>query len=153
MSRPFGGAQRTSAGWWQAYYPGPDGRRVHEPTHFPSQRAARQWLDGLARDRERGSWVDPAAAHQRFDEFATAWLATASVAPTTKELYAGYLDNHLLPTFGLMELGQITPPTVRAWFAAMETKNVPTARARSYALLRQWISAAGGVDRAPNPRL
>ncbi len=49
--------------------------------------------------------MDPAAAHQRFDEFATAWLATASVAPTTKELYAGYLDNHLLPTFGLTPLG------------------------------------------------
>ncbi|HEY3547397.1 MAG TPA: tyrosine-type recombinase/integrase [Propionicimonas sp.] len=142
MPRPFGGAKQTSAGWWQAYYPGPDGRRVHETTRFPTKAAARAWLDDLARDREQGSWRDPAAWHQRFDQYATAWLATARIAASTKQLYAGYLDNHLLPTFGLMELGQITPPAVRAWYAAMEAKNVPTARARSYALLHQILAVA-----------
>jgi hypothetical protein len=61
--RPFGGV-RPQSGWWQAYYPGPDGHRVHETAHFPSEDAARTWLDDLARERARGSWHDPAAAHQ-----------------------------------------------------------------------------------------
>lgn len=142
MPRPFGGARLTSGGWWQAYYPGPEGRRVHEPTQFPTKQAARDWLKDLARERSKGSWLDPAAAHQRFDGFATSWLTTAPIASTTKELYAGYLDNHLLPTFGLRELREITPPAIRAWFAVMEAKNVPTARARSYALLRQILNVA-----------
>lgn len=142
MARSFGGVRRRPAGWWQAFYPGADGRRVYCPTHFLAAQDARDWLDELVRQRERGSWFDPAAAHQRFDRFATSWLATARIASTTKELYAGYLDNHLLPTLGLMELGEISPATVRAWYAAMESKNSPTARARSYALLRQILNVA-----------
>lgn len=142
MPRRFGGTRFQPAGYWQAYYPGPDGRRAYEPTRFASQEAALAWLDDVARERDRGSWVDPGASHQRFDAFATSWLLTARVAPTTKELYAGYLDNHLLPTFGLLKLGQINPPRVRAWYSDMEDKNVPTARARSYALLRQILNVA-----------
>ncbi|WP_129336731.1 tyrosine-type recombinase/integrase [Cellulomonas endophytica] len=141
MPRPFGGV-RQQRGWWQAYYPGTDGRRVHETTRFTSAEAAREWLDDLAAERERGSWSDPAAAHQRFDVYATTWLSTAQIAPTTKSLYAGYLDNHLLPTFGLLELGQIHPALVRSWYAQMEAKAAPTARARSYALLRQVLNVA-----------
>lgn len=141
MPRPFGGV-REQAGWWQAYYPGPDGKRVHETTHFESYDDARGWLDDLARERNRGGWHDPAAAHQRFDRFATTWLASHECAESTRELYAGYLDNHLLPAFGMLELGQIKPPLVRQWYAAMAEKGVPTARARSYALLRQIINVA-----------
>lgn len=142
MARSFGGVRRRPAGWWQAFCTGADGRRAYCPTHFPAAQDARGWLDELVRQRERGSWFDPAAAHQRFDRFATSWLASARVASTTKELYAGYLDNHLLPALGLMELGEISPATVRAWYAAMESKNSPTARARSYALLRQILNVA-----------
>ena len=139
--RPFGGV-RPQAGWWQAYYPGPDGKRVHETTHFTSEDAAREWLDTLARERDRGSWHDPAAAHQRFDEFATAWVVTHDMSTTTRALYAGYLDNHISPTFGLIALGRISPAMVRAWFAEMAAKDVPTARARSYSLLREILNVA-----------
>lgn len=101
MPRSFGGTRQTGAGWWQAYYPGPDGRRVLETTHFPTKAAARAWLDDLARDREQGSWRDPVAWHQRFDQFATTWLASARIAPSTKDLYAGYLDNRISACAGL----------------------------------------------------
>ncbi len=141
MPRPFGGV-KPQAGWFQAYYPGPDGRRVHETTHFETYDDARGWLDDLARERNRGGWHDPAAAHQRFDRFATTWLAAHECSESTRELYAGYLDNHLFPAFGMLELGQIKPPHVRQWYAAMAEKNVPTARARSYALLRQIMNVA-----------
>lgn len=40
------------------------------------------------------------------------------------------------------------PRTVRAWYAATESKNSPTARARSYALLRRILNVA--VDRGPH---
>ena len=63
--------------------------------------AARAWLDDLARDREQGSWRDPVAWHQRFDQFATTWLASARIAPSTKDLYAGYLDNRISACAGL----------------------------------------------------
>lgn len=75
MPRPFGGV-REQAEWWQAYYPGPDGRRVHETTHFESYDDARAWLDDVARERNRGGWHDPAAAHQRLDTFAMAWITS-----------------------------------------------------------------------------
>lgn len=141
MARPFGGVKKQS-GWYQAYYPGPDGKRVHERTRFETYDDARAWLDDLARDRARGDWTDRAAGAQRFDVFATSWLATHRIASTTRELYASYLDNHILPTLGLLELRQISPPVVRQWYASLESTTGPTARARSYALLRTIMNVA-----------
>lgn len=150
-SRPFGGV-RQRAGVWQAYYPGPDGQRVYESTRFLTERAAREWLADLASRRGRGSWIDPQAGHQRFDQFATDWLTTAPIADTTRELYAAYLDNHLIPFFGYDELVGINPARIRQWYAAMESKAVPTARARSYSLLRGILNVAvkdGAIDKNP----
>lgn len=78
MPRRFGGA-REQAGWWQAYYPGSDGRRVHETTRFESREAALAWLDDLARGRNKGSWHDPGAAHERFEWSPPEWCTGSSV--------------------------------------------------------------------------
>ena len=108
----------------------------------PRRRTPAIGSTGAARDRTRGSWHDPAAGAQRLDVFATSWLAAHDCSETTRTLYAGYLDNHILPTLGLLQLRQILPPVVRDWYAAEGKRGTPTARARSYALLHQIMGVA-----------
>ncbi|GAA3812891.1 tyrosine-type recombinase/integrase [Cellulomonas soli] len=133
---------KPQAGWFQAYYPGADGKRVHHLERFATAEDAREWLDDLARERNHGSWHDPAAGAQRLDQYATTWLAAHDCSPSTRELYAGYLDNHILPGLGLLQLRQISPPVVRQWYAKEGEKGTQTARARSYALLHQILAVA-----------
>ncbi|MCR6706194.1 MAG: hypothetical protein NVV66_16390 [Cellulomonas sp.] len=58
MPRPFGGV-RAQAGWWQAYYPGPDGKRVHEATHFESYDDDAAGSTTSQQERNRGGWHTP----------------------------------------------------------------------------------------------
>jgi integrase len=140
--RQFGGVRQLPSGSWQAYYPGMGGRRTSAPTTFPSERAAIAWLDRLESDRERGSWYDPALGRQRLDAYAIAWLKTRTVRDSTREYYAQLLDTHILPLLGTRELRQLAPPMIREWHAGLASTTGPTARARSYSLLRTILGEA-----------
>lgn len=61
------------------------------------------------RERNKGAWHDPAAAHERFHTFATGWLVSHECSESTRELCAGYLDNHLFPAFGNSNSGRSSP--------------------------------------------
>lgn len=140
--RLFGGVRRLPSGSWQAYYPGVSGRRTAAPTTFPTERAAVAWLDRLESDRERGSWHDPALGRQRLDIYAIAWLKTRTVRESTREYYAQLLDSHILSVLGTHELRQLAPPMIRDWHAGLASSTGPTARARSYSLLRTILGEA-----------
>ena len=134
--------EELPSGSWQAYYPGLGGKRTSAPTTFPTERAAIAWLDKLEAERERGSWLDPGLGRQRMDAYAIAWLTTRDLRDSTREYYAQLLDSHVLPTLGTQELRQLSPPTIREWHAALVRTTAPTARARSYSLLRTILGEA-----------
>ena len=63
----------------------------------------------------RGDWIDPDAGKVRFLDYAESWINDHVLKPRTEELYRGLLANHLLPTFGNMDLSVIRETDVRRW--------------------------------------
>jgi integrase len=59
--------------------------------------------------------MDPEAGKVAFREYASGWLRDHVLKPRTAELYAGLLKNHLVPTFGNIDLGDIHEADIRRW--------------------------------------
>jgi integrase len=83
--------------------------------------------------------------------FAIAWLTDRALKPSSRELYRKLLDQKILPQLGDMLLKDITPLTVRAWYANLDATS-PTRRAHTYSLLRTMLASAVDDDLiAANP--
>jgi integrase len=135
--RPFGGARQLPSGRWQAYYPGPDGRRYTAGGTFATEREARDWLDDVRSEIRRGTWRRPELGQQRLDEYAVAWLtARDDLKPRTQDLYADLLDLHVFPILGGVSLERLTPQLVRQWHRELGQRTGATRRAQAYRLLR-----------------
>ena len=133
----FGTVRQLPSGRWQARYTGPDGVRHTAPITFDTRKLARDWLDDTAHELRHGTWRRPELARQRLDDYSIAWLTSRDdLKPRTRELYAGLLDRHILPTLGALELEQLSPVVVREWHTRLGRTTGTTARAQSYRLLR-----------------
>jgi len=113
--RRFGRVRRLPSGRWQARYPGPDGADRPAPQTFGSKSDAEVWLTLKEAEIRRGDWLDPEAGKVRFGDYATSWVNDHVLKPRTAELYQGLLKNHLAPTFGNVDLGDIREADIRRW--------------------------------------
>ncbi|PLS76670.1 MAG: site-specific integrase [Actinobacteria bacterium] len=60
-----------------------------------------------------------------------------------RELYQGYLDNHILPTLGAATLGELSPAMVRHWHSNLLARGVGRSTvAKCYRLLRAVLNTA-----------
>lgn len=132
----FGSLRILPSGRHQARYTAPNGRTMTAPRTFDTHTDAETWLATVRSDIVRGLWAPPKKASDRltFRTFANDWLTTRDLKPRTRDHYRTLLDRFLLPTFGDVELVEITPADVRAWHAKLATG--PTYKAHAYALLR-----------------
>ncbi len=115
------------------------------PTTFRTKREADAFLATVRTDVERGSWIDPDAGKTKFEAYAARWLAERpQLRPRTRELYEGQLRLHILPVFGEVELGEISPSRVRRWRADMISAGQPGAStiAKCYRLLHAVLATA-----------
>ncbi|MEU4681539.1 tyrosine-type recombinase/integrase [Streptomyces xinghaiensis] len=141
--RTFGRVRKLPSGRYQARYPGPDGIDRPAPDTFATAREADDWLAEKRTELRRGDWQDPDAGAVTFEEYARQWVVERGLAPTTVELYRRLLRLHLLPTFGPLDLDEITPPRVRTWRAErLETTKAPTTVAKAYRLLKAILQTA-----------
>jgi len=113
--RRFGRVRRLPSGRWQARYPGPDGADRPAPQTFGSKSDAEVWLALKEAEIKRGDWLAPEAGKVRFGDYATSWVNDEVLKPRTAELYQGLLKNHLAPTFGNVDLGDIHEADIRRW--------------------------------------
>jgi integrase len=87
-----------------------------------------------------------------FGAYAAGWLAGRDLSPATRKLYRIILDTHVLPTFEMSTLVDISPAMVRDWHSKLRTQTGPTQRARAYSLLRTILNTAVADDVIPaNP--
>jgi integrase len=96
-------------------------------------------------DQRRGGWVDPRRGSITLGLYATEWVRqNRSLAPRTRELYEGFLRNHLIPDLGHVELGRLSTSTVRSWWATMPSKGEAGAStaAKVYRFLRAILNTA-----------
>jgi integrase len=151
--RSFGSVRRLPSGRWQARYTGPDGRgytaRTDDggPLTFSTKQAAGRYLTRADAAIQAGKWVSPdaprKAAPVTLAAYTGTWLATRDLSPSTRRTYASILG-HILPELGGAELAAITPATVRAWHAGLQTG--PRQRAAAYSLLRTILGTAVADD-------
>ncbi|MEJ8636297.1 site-specific integrase [Streptomyces sp. MS2.AVA.5] len=141
--RRFGRIRKLPSGRYQARYQGPDGIDRPAPQTFASARDADDWLAEQQTEIRRGEWADPDAGAVNFEEYALQWVKERRLSPTTDELYRRLLRLHLLPTFGGMDLDEITPPRVRSWRSErLDTTGAHTTIAKAYRLLKAVMQTA-----------
>ncbi|MCI0385096.1 site-specific integrase [Streptomyces sp. CNQ085] len=141
--RRFGAVRQYRSGRWTASYVAPGGQRRRAPQTFETRTDAEIWLSQVEADLTRGNWQDPDAGAVNFEDYAKRWIAERGLRPTTVELYERLLRIHLLPTFGGLDLDEITPPRVRAWRAErLADTGAPTTVAKSYRLLKAVLETA-----------
>jgi integrase len=114
---------------WRARYRAPDGRQLSKT--FKRRIDAERWLRAEEGRADRGEWVDPTAGAVRYSHWAEAWLTGLhSIGPKTRHGYESLVRSRVLPTFGEVELRQISTASVRAWVAEMADEGLSGARIR-----------------------
>jgi integrase len=141
--RSFGKVRRLPSGRLQASYVDPLGVRHTAPQTFDTQMDADAWLADRYREIRNPEWApkpEPKSNRMTFGTYAADWLADRPLKPRTRDLYDGYLTNHVLPTFADVEIAAIRVPDVKRWHAAMRTGNAT--KANVYSLFRTMLSDA-----------
>lgn len=117
-----------------------DGRVVTRT--FKRRKDADAWANTTEADKLRGVAVDPRRSRVTFESYANGWLnKRRDLAERTSELYRYLLDKHILPTFGSMNIGAISPSAVRTWHS-MTFHDRTTTGAKAYRLLRAILNTA-----------
>ncbi|WP_328507210.1 tyrosine-type recombinase/integrase [Streptomyces sp. NBC_00391] len=141
--RQFGRVRKLPSGRYQARYVGPDGLLRPAPETFRTKKDADDWLADKQTEMRRGDWHDPDAGKVPFGEYAAAWIKERELTTTTRQLYGSLLRHHLEPTFGALNVAEISPPLVRRWRAdKLAGGTGPTTVAKAYALLRAIMGTA-----------
>ncbi len=113
--RHFGSIRQRSSGRYQVRYRGPDGKLRSAPHTFARRSDAARWLTLKEAEITRGDWIDPDAARVPFADYAEQWIDDRILKARTQELYRGLLRNHLLPTFGHLNIADISEAAIRRW--------------------------------------
>jgi integrase len=99
-------------------------------------------LSQIEADLTRGDWQDPNAGAVNFEEYALQWVDERGLSATTEELCRRLLRLHILPTFRIWDLDEITAPRVRSWRAERLKTTGETTVAKAYRLLKAILETA-----------
>ncbi|MFG2023621.1 tyrosine-type recombinase/integrase [Streptomyces sp. NPDC048825] len=145
--RRFGAVRQYRSGKWTASYLAPDGQRVRASETFETKTDAEVWLSQVEADLSRGDWPSPDAGAVNFRVYAEKWVEERELSVRTVDLYEDLLRLHILPTFGPLDLDEITAPRVREWRAErLRTTGAKTVVAKAYRLLKGIMETAVDDD-------
>jgi integrase len=115
------GYAENRGGYWRGRYKIAAGKygTVTDATgataRFRTKRAAMRAADAEEAKVRDGGWRDPASGQLTFGAYASRWYAAQDLAPSTMQNYRRRLEEHLLPEFENVPLGNIIGPSVDAW--------------------------------------
>ena len=129
--------------------------RYRDPSGHQRSRTFRRKVDAerFARevevDMDRGQWIDPHGADVPLEEWAETFMTFArSLAPT----YQRDLWTYVLPRFGSVRLGRLSPEEIETWLSDELAKGVaPSSVHRHYRTLRRVLQTAVEKDRLLRP--
>lgn len=164
--RQYGSIRRLPSGKWQArYLDRLTSRMVPAPSTFATRGDASRWLAAMESGAINATTAAAMRRDDRFEEYATAWVAARKLRPRTRELYEGQLRLHILPILGSARVARIEPRDIREWYAATANGHLSDVSvAKAYRLLRSILATAvedgllarnpcqvkhGGVERSP----
>lgn len=141
--RRFGAVRQYRSGRWTASYLAPGGERIRAGETFATKKEAEIWLSQVEADLSRGDWRAPDAGAVNFRVYAEKWVEERELAVRTEDLYRHLLRLHIFPTFGGLDLDEITSPRVREWRAErLRTTGAKTTVAKAYRLLKSILETA-----------
>lgn len=109
--------RRYRRGRWTASYLAPDGERIRADETFETKKDAEMWPSHLEADLSGGGWRAPAAGAVNCDVYAGKCAEERELSVRTLDLHEDLLRLNILPTFGALDLDEITAPSVREWRA------------------------------------
>jgi integrase len=94
-------------------------------------------------DKQRNEYLDPSAGRITLAEYFEVFLETSThLKPSSRELYRGTAERHILPTLGGRPLSAITASEVRGLLARLAASRGPSTVRTTYRILRRVLNAA-----------
>ncbi|MET9073944.1 site-specific integrase [Streptomyces sp. NPDC004232] len=115
------GYDKAARKWrWRGRYKLPNGKwgsvsRDDNGQPFYSERAAEQYAHGLEVDVRRKTFINPRDGRTTVAEWAAAWLPSIDVGPLSEKEYRLRLKNQILPEWGDVAIGDLSPTAVATW--------------------------------------
>src|SRR5437016_4102852 len=146
-------------GYWRGRYKVAPGKyaTVKDSTGGTIRFRSRREAEKAANDEEAkvraGTRRDPAARRITFGEYVSRWYAAQDLAASTMQNYRRHIEEHLLPAFESMAIGDIQASDIAAWerrerAAGYAESSIRTWRATLHLILADAVEA--GL-RATNP--
>src|SRR5436190_6358826 len=116
----MGFAEKRGDYWRGRYKTGP-GRyaTVQDSTgatvRFRTKREAERAANDAEANVRTGARPDPAAGRVKFGDYASRWYAGQDHAASTMQNYRRHIEEHLLPAFEVMAVGDITASDITVW--------------------------------------
>lgn len=82
---------------------------------FYTERAAEQYAHGLEVDVRRKQFINPRDGRTTVGEWAEAWLPSIDVGPLSEKEYRLRLKNRILPEWGDVAIGDLSPTAIITW--------------------------------------
>lgn len=116
---------------YRARYIGPDGNEKSKSFPDRQKRLAENWLSHIEADMLRGQYIDPADGKVTFQDFATGWLASQTVDPSTVVSMELRFRLHVFPYIGSRVMSSFRPGHIRDWARALKDSGMATSYQRT----------------------
>lgn len=118
---------------WRGRYKLPNGKwgsvsKDENGQPFFTERAAEQYAHGLESDVRRKQFYNPRDGRTTVEAWAEAWLPSLDVGPLSEKEYRLRLKNHILPEWGKVAIGDLSPTAITTWENALRKR-----RSKNYA--------------------
>ncbi|MFJ5785404.1 tyrosine-type recombinase/integrase [Streptomyces hydrogenans] len=105
---------------YRGRYKLPNGRwgsvsRDDQGNPFFTARSAEQYAAGLETDVRRKAFINPRDGRMTVQEWVLHWLASIDVGPLSEKEYRLRIKNQILPEWGAVALGDLSPTGIAAW--------------------------------------
>ncbi|MFD3535360.1 tyrosine-type recombinase/integrase [Streptomyces sp. NPDC058664] len=105
---------------YRGRYKLPNGRwgsvsRDDQGNPFYTARSAEQYASGLETDVRRKTFINPRDGRMTVEEWAQHWLESIDVGPLSEKEYRLRIKNQILPEWGSVAIGDLSPTGIAAW--------------------------------------
>jgi integrase len=107
---------------YKVRYLDPDGKEVSRSFPDRAKRQADEFLHKVENEKREGTYLDPNGGKVKFKDYAEQWLSGQSFKSTTRANVPSRLNNQVYPFLGSIDLGAVTPTTIRNWIRWMKDK-------------------------------
>ena len=100
-------------------------RRYHNHTVKGTKKDAQRYVNGVLRDLDMGSFVEP--TKMTLNSYLDHWLETAArpgVRQRTYDQYEGLLERHVRPSLGDCRLHQLAPIEIQGLYSDLQTRGL-----------------------------